>query len=106
MTEPTCAPLGCGATVLRAHDRRLCKVVRPNGEVVDYEGVKRVDLEPLDLSGLTALHDLLLRLAWRRDCCVVRGAVADPARVRGIRRLLHDDPLVDDAATLQEEPRR
>ncbi len=106
MTERTCSPLGCGVTVLRARGGRLCKVVRPDGEVVDYDRVKRVDLDPFDLSGLSALYDLLLGLGGRRDCCVVRGAVADPARVRGVRRLLHDDPVTGDLATLREVPRR
>ena len=106
MTGPTRSTLGCGVTVLRARGRRLCKVVRPDGEVVDYDRVKRVDLHPLDLSGLPALHDLLLRLGGRRGCCGVPGGVAGPTRVRGVRRLLHDDPLADDAPTLREVPRR
>ena len=106
MTVPTRSFLGCGVTVLVARGRRLCKVVRPDGEVVDYDRVRLVDLEPLDLPGLPALHDLLLRLSTRRDCCIVRGAVADPARVRGVRRLLHDDPVTGDLATLREVPRR
>ena len=106
MTGPISSPPSCGVTVLRTHDRRLCKVVRPDGEVVDYDRVKRFNLDPLDLSGLPALYDLLLRLGERRDCCVVRGAVADPARVRGVRRLLRGDPLADDAPTLREVPRR
>jgi hypothetical protein len=73
--------------------------------VVDYDQAKRVDLEPLEFSGLHALYDLLLRLNAPRDCCIVRGAVADPTRVCGVRRLLRPDPATGDAATLQEVSR-
>ncbi len=106
MTVPTRSSLGCGVTVVRARGRRLCKVVRPDGEVVDYDRVKLVDLEPVDIPGLHALHELLLRLSTRRDCCIVRGAVANPSRVRGVRRLLHDDPAAGDLATLCDVRRR
>ncbi|HEY0419597.1 MAG TPA: hypothetical protein VGC80_08765, partial [Acetobacteraceae bacterium] len=76
------APTSCGLTVLRARGRRLCKVIRPDGEMVDYDQVKLVDIEPLDVVDLLALHGLLHRLGRRRDCCVVRGALADPSRMR------------------------
>jgi hypothetical protein len=100
------APTSCGLTVLRARGRRLCKVIHPDSAVVDYDQAKLFDLEPLDLADLLALHDLLHRLGRRRDCCVVRGAVADPARMLGVRRLLHVDPDTGDLSTLREEPRR
>jgi hypothetical protein len=44
-------------------------------------------------------------LAGRRDTCVLRGAVADPARTRGVRRLLHPDWRTGEAATLADTPR-
>jgi hypothetical protein len=100
------APTSCGLTVLRARGRRLCKVIHPDGAVVDYDQAKLFDLEPVDLADLLALHDLLHRLGRRRDCCIVRGAVADPMRALGVRRLLHGDPDTGDLATLREEPRR
>jgi hypothetical protein len=100
------APTSCGLTMLRARGRRLCKVIHPDDAVVDYDQAKLFDLEPVDLADLLALHDLLHRLGRRRDCCVVRGAVADPTRMLGVRRLLHADPEEGDLATLREEPRR
>lgn len=54
-------------------------------------------------AGLDELHALLCDLSARRDCCVVRGGIADPASVRGVRRLLHADG--GDAATLIDVPR-
>ena len=46
------------------------------------------------------------RLEHRWDCCIVRGAIADPTRVRGVRRLLHPDPATGDTPTLRDLPRR
>jgi len=97
---------GCALTVVRARGRRLCKVIRLDGEVIGYDRARRVDLHPLDLLDLDALHALLRRLGDRRDCCILRGAAADPAQVRGVRRLLHDDAETGDHATLREAPRR
>lgn len=61
---------------------------------------------------LYALHDfealagLLEGLAGHPRRCVVRGAVADPARVREVRRLLHPDRDTGEAPTLRDVPRR
>lgn len=91
-------------TVLRAHGRRLAKAVRGDGSFEDYGLARTVDLAEVEVDGLDALEALLRRLDRRPDCCVVRGAIADPARVKGVRRLLHRDG--DDAPTLREVPRR
>lgn len=97
---------GCALTIVRARGRRLCKIIRPGGEVLAYDSAKRVDMAPVDLPDLAGLHALLLRLGQRSDCCIVRGAVADPDRVLGVRRLLRDDPKTGDRATLRDVPRR
>ncbi|MCK8788241.1 hypothetical protein M0638_28220, partial [Roseomonas sp. NAR14] len=52
-----------------------------------------------------ALAALLHDLAGRRSCAIVRGAIADPARTRGVRRLVHADPKTGDAPTLRDVPR-
>jgi hypothetical protein len=57
----------------------------------------------VDLDGIARL---LRRLLPQSDCCVVRGAIADLARTRGVRRLLHTDQHTGDAATLRDVPRR
>jgi hypothetical protein len=56
------------------------------------------------VSSLADLHTLLADLAGRPDRCIVRGAIADPGRTRGARRLLHDDG--GERATLVDVPRR
>jgi hypothetical protein len=58
------------------------------------------------VADLDALAGLLRRLECRRDRAVVRGAVADPARAAGVRRLLHPDARTGEAPTLREAPRR
>jgi hypothetical protein len=71
-----------------------------------YDHVKTVDLVEVPITGLDDLEQLLRLLAQRPDCCVVRGAIADAKRTKGVRRLLHPDPDTGDAATLREWPRR
>ncbi len=58
------------------------------------------------IDGLAAFEPLLSRLLRRPDCAVVRGAIADPTRKHGVRRLLHPDPDTGDMATLRDVPRQ
>jgi hypothetical protein len=48
---------------------------------------------------------LLERMQARRRFCLVRGAIADAARVRGVRRLLHPARETGEAQTLRDVPR-
>jgi len=93
------------ATVIQAHGRRLSKLIRADGTSEAYDRARLVDLHQVALASLDALADLLRDLAERRDCAVVRGAILDPDRTRGVRRLLHADTETGDAATLRETPR-
>jgi hypothetical protein len=80
-------------TVVRAHGgRRLCKTIGTNGAVLPCDPARRFDLHAVPVADLAALAELLRRLLWRADCALVRGAVADAACTRGVRRLLHPDP--------------
>ena len=92
-------------TIIRAQGRRLAKLVRPCGAIEGYDAARVVNLYPRDLLDLAALNDLLHELLRRPDCCVVRGAIRDPARTDRVRRLLHDDTRTGDAASLAEAPR-
>jgi len=93
-------------TVLRACGRRLAKVVRSTGSFESYDRARTVDLTAVGIDGVDSLEALLCRLERRRDCCVVRGAIADRMRTRGVRRLLHRDPATGDEPTLREAPQR
>lgn len=93
-------------TVLRARGRRLAKLVQADGAIVGYDSAKHYDAATVAVQDLAHLHRLLRTLETRPDCCIVRGALVAGIQARGIRRLLHDDPLAGDAATLRETPRR
>jgi hypothetical protein len=88
-------------TVLRSHARRLAKTVHPDGAIDQYDLAKTFDLIEVPLAGFADLERLLRRLADRRDCAVVRGAIVDPARTKRVQRLLRDDN-----PTLRDVPRR
>ena len=90
-------------TVLHSRGRRLCKTIAADGTVANYDDARTFDMTERTFAGLDELHALLCDLSARRDCCVVRGGIADPASVRGVRRLLHADG--GDAATLIDVPR-
>ncbi len=93
-------------TVLHAPGRRLAKRIRRDRTVDAYEGAKHYDLTECPVSGLDELADALTCLLPRPACAVVRGAVADPARVVRVRRLVHPCPDTGEAPTLRETPRR
>ena len=92
-------------TVLRACGRRLAKLVRPGGEVDGYDAARTFDMTERPAPNLGALGTLLRELQAQPDCAIVRGAVADPARAHGVRRLVHPCPQTGEAPTLREQAR-
>jgi hypothetical protein len=102
---------GDAITVLRARGRRLAKVLGRDGPegagfavISDYDSAKHFDLTEIPVDGLDHLEEDLRRLLNQPDRCIVRGRIADPGRVTGVRRLLYPDGL--DPASLAEVPRR
>jgi len=92
-------------TILRARrGRRLAKLIRVGRTVEDYDSAFRFDLIERAVADLDGLHRLLLRLLHRPDCCVVRGAPADPARVVNVRRLAYPCKNTRDQPTLRPAP--
>jgi hypothetical protein len=91
-------------TILRARARRLAKLICADGTIVDWDKARTFDLIEIPVADIDALDRLLRRLEGRRDYCVVRGAIADPNRVKAVRRLLRREGA--DAPTLREIPRR
>ena len=92
-------------TLATACGRRLCKTRYANGRVDDYSAARIFDLTAVQAHDLATLAGLLGVLAGRRDTCVLRGAIRDPHRSQGVRRLLHPDASTGDAPTLAETPR-
>ncbi len=93
------------ATIVVAQGRRLAKLIRGDGTVEQYDSAKTINLHPVDLPDLDALAVLLHRLALRRDCCMVRGAIIDPDRTKAVRRLCRPCPNTGDQPTLAEHAR-
>ena len=106
MMRPDDHELACGMTLLRSRTRRLAKLWRADGACDGYDLARTFDVAPVSLDGLDALAALLTRLAHQPGRCIVRGAVADPARVRGVRRLALPDSRTGEPATLAPAPRR
>ena len=90
-------------TIVRAPGRFLAKRIGADGTVRPAEKAFRVDLTEVSIYDLTALRDLLRALAGEWWSAVVRGGIVDPARTRGVRRLIHPDGI--DMPTLCERPR-
>lgn len=95
----------CGATIVRAYGRRLCKTVTP-AAVVGYDLARTVDLIPVELRDLDGLAEMLRRLTGRTDAAIVRGQPIAEGGACGVRRLLHPDPETGATPTLTEVPRR
>jgi hypothetical protein len=87
-------------TVLRSRRRRLAKLIRPDGEIENYDAAFRFDLFSMPVGGLADLQPLLQRLLNRQDCALVRGDIANGTRIRGVRRLIHRDSDTGDEPTL------
>jgi hypothetical protein len=83
----------------------LTKTWRRDGSCESYDLAKRFDLGEVVARDLGELHHLLTRLLDKPRVCVLRGAIADPARVRGVRRLVHPDRETGEAPTLRDVPR-
>ncbi len=96
----------CGATVLHAAGRRLTKVWHADGSCTAYDKALLFDLHPVELANLDALLSLLRELELQPEKSITRGAIADPSRTRGVRRLLHRDPATGEEPTLRDVPRR
>lgn len=92
-------------TLATARGRRLCKTRHATGAVQDYDAAYRFVFDVAEAADLDALAALLRDLESRRDTCVLRGAVRDQTRARGVRRLLHPDHATGEAPTLAEVPR-
>jgi hypothetical protein len=99
-------PSECGLVVLRSHGPRLAKTLRPGGTFTPYGDARTFDMIEAPVASLNGLHSILAKLFPRPDVAIVRGAIVDPARAQGVRRLLHPDPETGDLATLREVPRR
>ncbi|MCK8788240.1 hypothetical protein M0638_28215, partial [Roseomonas sp. NAR14] len=69
-----------GITVIEAHGRRLCKLIRADGTGEGYDSARTLNLHHVVAADHGTLAALLHDLAGRRSCAVVRGAIADPAR--------------------------
>ncbi|WP_372623051.1 hypothetical protein [Falsiroseomonas sp.] len=98
--------IGDTVTVVHARGRRLAKTIDPAGVIEPYDNARMVDLHQRHVAGLQDVHMLLHRLLHRPDCCVVRGEILDPARARGVRRLVRRDLESGDEPTLRDVPRR
>jgi hypothetical protein len=92
-------------TVIRARGRRLAKLIRTDATIQGYDDAKHFDLFTVQVGEMVVLYRLLQQLLYRPDCAVVRGQIADPDRVRHVRRLLHQDPKTREPPTLREVPR-
>jgi hypothetical protein len=92
-------------TIVRAHGKRLAKLIRADGTVESYDNAKHFDLFTLHLRDLEAVRGLLQYLLHRPGCAVVRGEIADPYRVQRVRRLLHPDAKTGELPTMREAPR-
>jgi hypothetical protein len=93
-------------TIVRTRTRRLAKLIGVDGAIEGYNSARTIDLIEAPVADFDGIARLLHRLLPRPDCCVVRGAIADPTRTRGVRRLLHCDPATGEAPTLRDVPRR
>src|SRR5436309_407422 len=91
-------------TVVRSRFLRLAKRIHQDGRIDDYDTVRTVDLFAVSVAGLDDVHNLLLRLLPKWQCCVVFGGIIDPAHAKGVRRLAHADPDTADQPTLQAIP--
>jgi hypothetical protein len=93
-------------TIIRARGRRLSKLISATGPVESYDAARTFNLAEVPIADLRSLERLLWKLLHRSDCAIVRGGIADPNRVRGVRRLLYPDPKTGNIPTLRDVPKR
>lgn len=87
-------------TILCSRGPRLAKLVNADGEITPYDRARTFDLFERPVDDLAGLGAWLRWLSDQPGCCVVRGAILDPARTRGVRRLLSRDPKTGGGPTL------
>jgi hypothetical protein len=102
------APAPCGLTVVEAAAPHIimAKCWNADGTCEAYGRARRVNLSAVPLDGLPAIAAVLRDLAGNPRRAVLRGAIADTARVQRVRRLLHTDRKAGEAPTLLDVPRR
>ena len=93
-------------TVLRSRSLRLAKRLRADGGADGYDRAKHLDAYTMPVADLPSVLALLQRLLPRPDCCVIRGALDQAPRAKGIRRLLHTDKKTGELPTIRDVPRR
>ena len=93
-------------TILHTPHLRLAKLVRADGSIIGYDNAKHFDLAELAIADLDHLARILTKLLNRPACCIVRGAIADPARVSGVRRLVYPCRETGEAPTLLDVSRQ
>jgi hypothetical protein len=89
-------------TVIHSRRRRLAKCVRADGDIQNYDLARTFDMSMVQVGSLDHLLVRLACLLLRPDLAIVRGAIIDPTRTRGIRRLIQQDPKTGDIPTLIE----
>ena len=93
-------------TILRTPHLRLAKLVRGDGSIIGYDNAKHFDLAEVAIADLDHLARILTKLLNRPACCIVRGAIADRARVSGVRRLVYTCRETGEAPTLLDVHRQ
>ncbi|WP_428487217.1 hypothetical protein [Rhodopila sp.] len=91
-------------TVIRSRYLRLAKTIHADGRTEAYGNAKTIDLFEMPAHNLDAIGYWLARLLPQPSCAVVFGAIADPARIRNVRRLAYPDPATGDPPTLRAVP--
>ena len=93
-------------TILHTPHLRLAKLVRGDGSIIGYDNAKHFDMAEVAVADLDHLARILTKLLNRPACCIVRGAIADPARVSSVRRLVYACRETGEAPTLIDVNRR
>ena len=93
-------------TIVRSNSLRLAKRIHADGQIEGYAKARIFDLFAEPVADLTALAALLRRVTPWCGVAVVRGAILDPNRACGVRRLLYPDHGTGEDATLRDVPRR
>lgn len=93
-------------TIIRSPYLLLAKRIHADSRTEPYGSAKTIDLFERPVPDLDALRALIAKLIPRPDCAVVFGGVADPERVRHVRRLSKADLKTGDLPTLRVVPHR
>ncbi len=94
-------------TILQcAEGLRLCKLVRKDGKISDYDSAKYFSAAEVSVHDLTSLGQRLRAIQNKPRCCVVRGSLVNGPRVERMRRLAYAERSTGDPATLDDVARR